>query len=304
MLTNFKRILNFAVSDFYRNKGISVAAIFVLTVTILMLTGLFFFQGMAGYLTAQIQDKIDITAYFKDGTSEEDILNVKTQILETVPAVKGVDYVSKDQALTSFNEKHKDNPILTKALEEVGSNPFLPSLNITTNGDAAQFEEISNILQTSDFSGMIDKVDFSQKKDTIEKVYSIVSNVTLFGIIFSAVLALVAILVVFNTIKLGIENSKDEISTMRIVGASNWFVRGPFIIQGMIYGAFAFLICFLLSGLAAYFLSAKIAVVLPGFSLFSYFLTNWWIFVLIQLGFGAGAGAISALIVVKRHLEA
>ena len=303
MLTNFKRILNFAVSDFSRNKGISVAAIFVLTVTILLLTGLFFFQGMAGFLVSQIKDKIDITAYFKDGTAEEDILNVKDQILTTAPSITKIEYVSKDQALEFFNEKHKDNPVLAKALEEVGDNPFLPSLNITTNGDPAQYEEVSNILQTSDFSKLIDKVDFSQKKDTIEKVYSITSNINLFGIISGVILVLVAILVVFNTIKLGMENSKEEISTMRIVGASNWFVRGPFIIQGIFYGISAFLICFLLSGISAYFLASKILVVLPGFNMFSYFLTNWWIFVILQLGFGAGVGAISALIVVKKHLE-
>jgi len=303
MLTSFKRIISFAVNDFGRNKGISIAAIFVLTVTILLLTGLFLFQGMAGYLTSQIQDKIDITAYFKEETLEEDILNVKGQILETVPAVKRVDYISKEQALISFNEKHKDNPVLTRALEEVGDNPFLSSLNIITNGDPIQFEEVSNILQTSDFGKLIDKVDFSQKKDTIEKVYSITSNINLFGIIFSAILVLVAILVVFNTIKLGIENSRDEISTMKVVGATDWFIKGPFIIQGIMYGVVAFIICILLSALTAYFLTPKISIILPGFDLFSYFLTNWWIFVIIQLGFGAGVGAISALVVVKKHLE-
>jgi cell division transport system permease protein len=110
-------------------------------------------------------------------------------------------------------------------------------------------------------------------------------------------------LVVFNTIRLGIENSKEEISTMKIVGASNWFVRGPFIIQGVIYGIVAFFICILISGVCAYFISPKISVVLPGFNIFSYFLTNWWIFVLIQLGFGMGVGAISAFLVVKKYLD-
>jgi cell division transport system permease protein len=304
MMTSFKRIINFAVNDFGRNKGISIASIFVLTITILLVTGLFFFQGMASYLTSQIQGKIDITAYFKDGTLEQDILNVKDQILKTDPAIKSVEYVSKDQALATFNEKHQDNAVLAKALQEVGENPFLPALNITTNGDPAQYEEVANILQTSDFSKLVDKVDFSQKKDTIEKVYSITTNINLFGAIFSAALILVAMLVVFNTIKLAIENSKEEISAMRIVGASNWFVRGPFVIQGIIYGIFAFIICFLLSGISAYFLAPKISVVLPGFDMFDYFLTNWWIFVLIQLGFGIGVGMISSIIVVRKHLEA
>ena len=128
-------------------------------------------------------------------------------------------------------------------------------------------------------------VDYSQKKDTIEKIYSITSNINLFGIILGVILIILAILVVFNTIKLGIENSKEEIATMRIVGAGDWFVRGPFVIQGIIYGVIAFVICILISGFSAYVFGAKNSVVLPGFDMFSYFLTNLWIFVLIQLGF-------------------
>jgi len=303
MFTNFKRVLTFAINDFSRNKGISIAAIFVLTITILLVSGLFFFQGIAVYLTNQIQNKIDITAYFVDGTAEQDILNVRDEILKTSPNIKNIEYISKDQALASFNEKHKGDAVLSQALQEVGDNPFLPSLNITTNGDPSQYASIANILQTSDFSKLIEKVDFSQKKDTIEKVYSITSNINIFGLILGAILIIVAIFVVFNTIKLAIENSKEEISTMRIVGASNWFIRGPFVIQGIIYGIIAFLICILISGTATYFLSPQISAVLPGFDIFGYFLTNWWIFVLIQIGFGVGVGAISALIVVKKYLD-
>ena len=303
MLTNFKRVLVFAISDFSRNKGISIAAVFILTVTIVLVTGLFFFQGMTSYLTSQIQDKIDITAYFKNETQEQDILNVKDQILEMAPNIKNIKYISKEQALASFNEKHKDDPVLTKALQEVGDNPFLPSLNITTNGDPSQYAEVSRILQTADFSELVDKVDFLQKKDTIEKVYSITTNINMWGIILGVILTIFAVLVVFNTLKLGIENSKEEISTMRIVGASDWFVRGPFLVQGVIYGIYAFSISFILSGLFAYFLASPISAILPGFNIFSYFLNNWWIFALIQLGFGIGMGVISALIVVKKYLD-
>ena len=303
MTTNLGRIIGFGFQDFSRNKGISLATIFVLVVAIMLVTGLVFFQGAVGYLISQIQNKIDITAYFKDGTQEQDILNVKDEILQMSPSIKSVEYISQDQALASFNEKHKDNAVLAQALREVGSNPFLPSLNITTSGDPLQYAQVSNVLQTSDFSKLIDKVDFSQKKDTIEKVYSITTNANIFGIIFEIILTIVAILVVFNTIRLGMESSKEEIETMRVVGASNWFVRGPFIIQGIIYGVIAFVICFLLSWMFAFFSASKISIVLPGFNIFSYFLTNWWIFVLIQLGFGVAVGAISAVVAVKKYLE-
>ena len=268
MFTNFKRITDFAVKDFSRNKGISIAAIFVLVITIMLVTGLFFFQGMVGYLTTQIQDKIDITAYFKDGTAEQDILNAKDEIIKMSPSVKNIEYVSKDQALATFNTTHQSDTVLSQALQEVGVNPFLPSLNITTNGDATQYSQISNLLQTADFSNLVDSVDYSQKKDIIEKVYSITSKINLVGLILGIILVILAILVVYNTIKLAIENSSEEISTMKIVGASDWFIRGPFIVQGAIYGLVSFLVCIVVTAIAAFFLSPQTAIALPGFDMF------------------------------------
>jgi cell division transport system permease protein len=304
MFTNFTRVINFALQDFSRNKGISIAAIFVLVITIMLLTGLLFFHGVANYLTSQLQNRIDITAYFKDTATEQDILNVKDQLLKMSSDIKNIEYVSKDQALVAFNEKHGNSSVLSKALQEVGKNPLLPSLNISTsNGDPSQYESISNILQTSDFAKFVDHVSFLERKDTINKIYSITSSINRFGLIAGVILLLVAILVVFNTIKLAIENSKQEIETMRIVGASDWFIRGPFMIQGIIFGVLAFVVCFLLSLLFSYLVSSQISAVLPGFDAFNYFLTNWWIFVLIQLGFGVVVGVISSYVVVKRYLD-
>ena len=300
-LTNFKRVLVFAFQDFNRNKGITLATVFVLLVAMALVSGIFFFQGMMSYLVSEIQDKIDIAAYFNSDTSEEDILAVKEAILASSPDIKAVEYVSSSQALAEFNKKHGDNPTLARALEQVGENPFLPSLNIITNGEAAQYEEVYNTLETADYAKLIYKVDYSEKKDTIEKVNSIISNVNKVGIIAAIILIVVAVLVVFNTIKLAVENSKAEISTMKIVGAGNWFVQGPFVVQGVIYGVVAFIICVLLMGVAAYAMQGKVAVILPGFNTLSYFLSNLWFFSLIQLGFGVGVGVISSFVAIKKH---
>jgi cell division transport system permease protein len=304
-MTNLKRIIGFAFNDFSRNRGISVATIFVLSVAIIIISGLIFFQGVIGYLTNELQNRIDITAYFKADVSEEEILSAKDQILKSFQnaGIKSVEYVSKEKALEDFNQKHQDSEVLLGALKEVGDNPFLASLNIVTNGEPAQYQQVANILETSDLAKLINNVDYNEKKDTIEKVYSIKTKVNQVGIILSILLAIVAALVVYNTIKLAIDNSKDEISTMKVVGASDWFIRGPFIICGMIYGFIAFVICFFLFFLLSFVSSDYISVMMPGFSAFRYFLTNWWIFVLIQLGFGIGVGAFFSYMVVKRHLE-
>ncbi|OGZ62439.1 MAG: hypothetical protein A3C58_03525 [Candidatus Staskawiczbacteria bacterium RIFCSPHIGHO2_02_FULL_34_10] len=303
MLTNFKRVLRFAFADFYRNKGISIAAIFVLVITTLLITGLFFMQGISDFIILQVKDKIDITAYFKSDTQEQDILIIKDEILKASPDIKNIEYVSQEDALNDFTEKHKGNTVFSKALIEVGNNPFLPSLNITTTGDTLQYENISNIIQQSRFSDFIEKVDFSQKKDTIEKIFSITKNISRFGLGLAIILILVAVLVVFNTLKLVVDKSKEEISTMRIVGASSWFVRAPFIFQGVIFGCISFVVCFLVTILLSYLLSSGLSVIMPGFSLSNYFASNLFAIILIQLGFGVIIGVVSSFIVVNKYLK-
>ncbi len=302
MFTNLKRILKFAATDFSRNRGGSFAAIFVLVIIISLVTSLFLFQGVSQFLISQVQEKIDISAYFKEDTSEEDVLDVKTELSKFSSEVEDIQYISKEEALEKFIEKHKDNPDFMKALEEVGGNPFLASLNIKTKLPS-QYEKLSNFLETGQFRSLIEKVDYYQKRPTIEKVFAVTSAVNNFGIGLSIVLVLVAVLVVFNTTKLAIYNSKEEISTMRLVGASNWFIRGPFITQGAICGFFACLICLLIFSSVTFFLGPKLAVLLPGFNLFNYFIANFWAILLIQVIFGMGLGIISSFIVVKKYLK-
>jgi len=302
MFTSFKRVVKFAWSDFIRHSGNNFAAIFVLAVPILLATSLFIFQGLSQFVVSQIQSKIDITAYFNPDTKEQDILNVKDQIMKLSPHIKQVEYVSSDQAMKEFNDRHKDNPDFIAAEEEVGTNPFLPSLNIVTD-QAYQYKNISDFLQSDGFSSIINKVDYSQKKDTIEKFYSITANINKSGYVLSIVLFVIALIVVLNTLKLSIEGSKDEITSMKLVGASNWFIRGPFIVQGAICGLVAFLVCFVASGAVFYFLAPSLEIIVPGFNVFNYFLSNFEFVLLIQVGFGVGLGALASFILVRSYLK-
>jgi len=303
MFTNFKRVFKFAVNDFTRNAGRSIAAIFVLAMTIFLVTALFLFHGISNYIISEVENKIDITAYFKVDALEADVLSAKDQLLAQSSNIKNIEYVSKERALEDFKQKHQDDPIFTNALNQVGNNPFLPSLNITTDGSTAEYQKVAQILESAQFGALVDKVDFSEKKATIEKVFSITSDITRFGLVLAIILILIVMLVVFNTIKLAIDASKEEISTMRIVGASSWFVRSPFIIQGALFGLIAFLLCFFATMVLSFFLAPGFEVVLSGFSLWQYFTANFWLIALIQFGFGVGLGALTSFIVVQKYLK-
>jgi len=303
MFTNTQRVFNFALTDFWRNRGISISAIFVLTVTTILVTGLFFVHGVSDFLVGQVQSKIDVTAYFKTDAAEADILDAKAHIEKLSPQIQQVEYVSKEQALENFTALHQDNDVFSRALTEVGENPFLPSLNITTSGGPQLYQQVADVMQSNQFAPIVDHVDFAQKKETIEKVFSVTSAVTTFGLALSVLFIVIAILVIFNTMKLAIGNSRDEIMTMNIVGAPNWFVRMPFVIEGALFGAVSFVICFILTIIASFFLKDFIRQLLPGFSLLKFFIYNVFIIILVQLATGAGLGALCSFIAVRKYLK-
>jgi cell division transport system permease protein len=237
----------------------------------------------------------------KFDTSEEDILKLKDEIA-SISEVKEVEYVSKDQALEAFKEKHKDDTVLMSSLDEVGVNPFLASLNVKAF-EASQYQAVANFLGSGQFDSLIEKVDYYQRKPIIERLFSLTSNLKRILIVFSVLLGIIAILVAFNAIRLAIYSSRDEIRVQRLVGASSWFIRGPFLVQGAMSGLAATIISFLVFFLTCLIVNSKMEFLFSGFDLFKLFLSNFWIIFLIQFVSGIGLGIASSFIAVRRYLK-
>ncbi|MCD6528451.1 ABC transporter permease [bacterium] len=300
MFLKIKRIFKFGWLSFRRQSGLSVATIFILVLTIVAITSLYFLQYISQYLIIFLQEKVDISVYFKPEASEEEILKVKEK-LSSLPEVKSVEYISKEEALKNFVELNKENPRIMESLEIIGTNPLLAALNIKAQ-QASQYQAISNFLESS-FEGIIDHTNYPQKRRVIERLFSMTSTINKIGVTLSLILAIITFLVAFNTIKIAIYNSGKEISIMRLVGASNWFIRGPFVIQGMICGAFATLISFVLFGLICYFAGPKLSILAPGLDIFNYFQANVLKILFLQLGFGVGTGVFSSVIAIRKYLN-
>ena len=277
------------------------ATIFILVVTISVITSLFLFKDVSQFVLESLQDKADISVYFKEDSREEEILRVKDKI-EDVPEVKSVNYVSKDKAFAEFTLRHSEDPLLMEALEEVGMNPFLASLNIKAF-EASQYVSLVDFLEGSSFSGLIEKVDYYERKPVIERIFSLTSGLYWLGIGFSLLLVIIAFLVAFNTIRLTIYSCREEVKIQRLVGASNWFIRGPFIVQGVLCGLFAGISSFFLFFLFSWLLGSKAEVLFSGLNLFVFFVSNIGWILLLQLVSGIGLGVVSSLIAVRRYLE-
>lgn len=301
MWLSLTRIIKFGWEKIRREKSSSLASLIIMTIVALTVSSLFFLRGASGFLIREVERSMDVSAYFKDGASEDDILQIKERLLH-LPEVKEVVYVSKDEALAKFSELHGGNDALMQALQAVGQNPLASSLNVKAK-DPNKYETISSFFQQGSFAPFVLKVDYYQRAPILKKLVAVTRAIHTGFLGVTIALSIVSILVAFNTIYLTIHSSREEIEIMRLVGASNWFIRGPFLVQGIIIGIFASLFSFALFVPAILYLSPKLALLMPGFYIASYLWSNLFSFVFLQLAVGIGLGVVSSMIAIRRYLK-
>lgn len=296
-----KRIIRSGWHSFYRDREIAIATIFILCLAVSFVSSLLILKDISQFMVVTIQEKVDVSVYFKEEISEEEIFDIRKEI-SNFPEIKEIEYVSSQKALEDFVVKHEREPLLLGAIEELGRNPFLASLNITT-WNPSQYGKISSLLEGIEFGDIIEKVDYYQRKTVIERMHSLNSVITQAGISLSIFLIIVAIAVTFNTIRLSIYNSRKEIKVQRLVGASNWFIRGPFLVQGIICGVLATLVSLLAFSAVCWFLSSKIESYFFDLNISQLFLQRFWLLLLIQLATGISLGVFSSMVAIRKYLK-
>ncbi len=296
-----KRILKAGYLSFRRNGWLSTATILVMVLVLFVLGNLVFLSAIAATVVGTLESKIDISVYFVSDASEENILAVRREI-EALPDVAGVAYVSKDEALADFREKHSGNALIANALDELGENPLEASLNIKAK-DPADYGSISNFLLHKNYA-VVDKINYFENQMVIERLGAVLTTVRSSGAVLAIFLAFVSVLVAFNTVRLAIYTMREEIGIMRLVGATKWFIRGPFLLNGVFYGAIAALAAIFIFFPLTWAASPKLALVVPNFELFRYFLDNFWEFFGVMLFAGVFLGVVSSFIAIRRYLDA
>ncbi len=316
IITKLKRITRTGFINFWRNGFLSFAAIVVITLSLSSLGGLIFASAFARSMLSEVKDKVDINVYFTLSAQEPDILSLQKDI-NILPQVASTSYVSSDQALVGFKMRWRDNTLIMQGLDEIGTNPFPASLNIKAK-DPGQYGSIASFLDNKnpiDASGVpiIDKVNYAENKIIIDRLSSIIPTVEKSGSVIAIIFVLVAMIVVFNTIRLIIYAARDEISVMKLVGASNTFVRGPFVVSGIMYGFISGIITLIVMAVGAYWgdtlilklagvdVAANFQLMVNVFS--TYFAKNFGqIFSIIMLS-GVVLGGLSSYIAARRYLK-
>jgi len=301
MFTVIWRIIYYGIKNFWRNAWPSIATIGTMVIALSVFLSLILFNVITKKAIELIQEKIDISVYFKPTTSEDDILNIK-QSLETLPEVKKIEYISRDKALEIFKKSHKEDETILQALNELDRNPLVASLNIQAK-DPSQYALIAEYLSSPNLSKFIDSLSYSKNEVVINRLVAIIHTVNQGGFIITLILAIVAGLVIFNTIRLAIYSNRDEISIMRLVGASNTFVRGPYVVGGILAGLISALISIIIALPLVYFVSPYLKIFIPNLNFFSYFVSNIFLLTFYQIIFGVLIGAFSSFVAVRRYLK-
>ena len=301
MFTGLRRISKSGVEKFSRDRTSSGAALLVMIIVLFIASSLFFANGITSFLITSLQESVDISTYLKNTATEEEILDLRERI-SRIPEVSSVVYISKNEALERFVETHKRDKVILESLDAVGQNPLLASLNITAT-DPSYYVEIAAFLENPNFASLVESVDFHDRIPVIERLTRLAGGIQTGALVVTLFSAGIAVLVAFNTIRLMIYNSKEEIEVMRLVGASNWFIRGPFIIQGIIAGVLATGIVLLLLFPITFFAGRQLEAVLAGFNLFDYFLSNFFVLLLLQFFVGTTLGVVSSMIAIKKYLK-
>lgn len=300
MVTTLVRVLRYGFKNFWRNGWLSVATVAVMLLALSFFLGLIVFRFVTTSTLEAVKDKIDISVYFKISTPEDEILRIQKS-LEGLEQVKQVTYISRDEALQNFKDRHT-NDAAAQALNELSDNPFLALLNIKAN-DPSQYSAVASYLDNDSFNAVVEKVTFAQNQLVIERLSNIISTANKGGIALTVLFSIIAVLVAFNTIWLAMYSNREEIGIMRMVGASNAYIRGPYIVEGIIYGIIAAILSMIIAIPIVLVVSPWMDRITPEIALQSYFFANLLKLTGYQIIFGIILGGVSSFIAIRRYLR-
>src|SRR3989344_4513475 len=285
---NLRRVAGQGLVMFWRNGIVSFTAVFVSAIALFIVGAVIIGNAFLAASLTEIKDKVDVNVYFLTTASEADILNLKKR-LDSLPEIKSVEYVNREEALRRFVARNSGNSLLLQSLEELGENPLGATFNIKAN-EPGQYASIADFLDkgtkvTMDQSepSIIDRVNYSDNKIVIERLKALLAGADKLGF--------------------AIYNFRQEISVMRLVGAGNNFIRGPFIISGTLYGLMGAILAGILLYPASFWVTVATATFFGGIDLTIYYVSNLGQIFMVLLLSGILLGMVSSYLAVRRYLS-
>jgi len=305
-LITFSRVIRTGAVNFVRNAWLAIAAMAVMVVTLTIVLFSIITNATFSNTISQITNKIDISVYLHDSVTPKQRDQLLAQ-LKGLPNVKEVKYLSKDQALQNYKAQNANNPQLLQAVSET-DNPLPATVQVKPR-DLNKIQDIKTFLSRPAVGKLqSDQPSYSgDRKEAIDKITHATNILREAGVAAVAVFALISMLIIFNTIQMAIFNRRDELTIMRLLGASTWYIRGPFVVETIIYGILSALVSVLI--IHSLFVAASSALQASSLGLLdinyasTYFRAHFWVLLTMQLVVGILIGAVSSVIATRRYLK-
>ncbi|MFA6603248.1 MAG: permease-like cell division protein FtsX [Patescibacteria group bacterium] len=233
------RVIRFGAQNFTRNVWLAAATVSVLALTLVSINCLVVVNLLGKVAIDLVKSKIDVAVHFKPEIEEERVHTVRVSLL-SLPEVKEVEYVSPAQSLERFSQLYKKDELIQKSLGEIGDNPFGSTLIVKAKA-LDGYPKIIKALDEPIFSTLIEEKDFDDREIMISRVEQVARRVETFGFGASLFFGLITLLIIFNTIRVSIYTHREEIRIMRLVGAADSFIRGPFYVEAILWSTLAML---------------------------------------------------------------
>lgn len=292
------RIIKYGLQNFWRNGLLSFVASLMMTITLLTLSSYILMTMLIRVSTTQFQSIVDFRLDFKEAATDQQVRELQTQLANR-PDVKQVNFISQQEALDNFRARRPD---LAQIINE-GDTKLPRGLQIKPT-DPKIIPDIEAYLSSSPYAQIIESDTYKDSKDAIERLVRLTQLARTSSIAVSAMFGLISMVVILYTIVLAIFSRREELDIMRLVGASNAFVRLPFLIEGMLYG----IIGTLVSTVILYFVIRQISPSINSYlegkvDLLGIFSSNILFIVFVQLAIGIFIGVVSNVLGTRRFLK-
>lgn len=223
------RVITFSLQSIWRNLWLSFVSLTIFILTLITVNAVLFLHMVVNTAIASVEEKVQVAVYFNPGVSDDIQSSVREYVL-SLPQVKTVDRITEDEALALFTARHQNDPAVLAALEEVGGNPFGAALRISAH-TPEDFAFILEAVKRPEYIDSIKDTDYTDYQDVIASLTAFAERVRWGGLALAGFFALISVLIIFNSIRIAIYVHRDEIAIMKLVGAHDWFVRAPFLLE-------------------------------------------------------------------------
>lgn len=296
------RIIRFAFQDLVRNLSLSAMTIFILVLMLLSINTIVALRAMTAEATRLVKEQIDVSIFFSHDATSEQIQEIRS-VITNFPETVGVTFYTSEEVLEQFRSQYQDNPDIITSLEELEENPLGPTMVVKTR-EPQDYVTIIDALKVPEYESIIEAKTFGDTETTISRIEIITSQVERFSLALSSLFAIIAFLIIFNTIRVSIYTQRTEISIKKLVGATNWFIRGPYLVQAIFFTLCSVIITGVIVYLSLQHIDPFVAVVFERNQvLTNYFTSNILLLTFVQIVAVLLLTTVSSILAMRKHLR-